>query len=341
MNFTGVGSFDFVTGDLSEIAIDNNIMPVRSGDAAKHLRGMDIAFIKEAIEERRRAVEKSAASPSFSAGIAASQVDGIDAQLRDMFYDADDEWEWLDGFPSTSVNGYREFTPSTYGDIPVSMSGWNFGVNRVQKPTTAGSVSTDDDLLVSQISAMFSKVGACKIFTKPRVAIFNDAPYSLTELPYYNPSSSDPNSAAREYVNQVMTGLNAYLYVRRATGYYTGRTYAGCEGERDASSLPEITFPNSYSSSAKIYAVIHAYDYLDSNSIVMKCYMKYINDGTTLDRNALMSVKNTIKSGLTIYETSALPDIAVSHGGGVGQTVSIYLRRLFCVYNLRDRTRWS
>lgn len=340
MNFTGVSSFDYVTGDLSDITIDNNIMPVRSGDAANHIRGMDIAFIKEAIEERRRAIEKSAVSPSFSAGITASQVDGIDAQLRDMFYDADDTWEWLDGFPSTSVNGYREFTPSTYGDIPVSMSGWNFGVNRVQKPTAAGSVSTDDDLLASQISAMFSKVGACKIFTKPRVAIFNDAPYSLTELPYYNPQSSDPNSSARQTVNQTMTS-GAYLYYRYALGYYSGRTYGGCEGERSASDLPEMTFSNPYSSSAKIYAVIHAYDFLDSNSIVLKCYMKYINDGTTLDRNALMSVKNTIKSGLTIYETSALPDIAASHGGGVSQQVAIYLRRLFCVYNLRDRTRWD
>ena len=340
MNFTDAGSFDFVTGDLSDITIDNDIMPVRSGDAANHIRGMDIAFIKEAIEERRRAVEKSPMTPSFSKSITAEQINGIGAQLLDMFYDEDDDCEWLDDFPSTSVNGYREFTPSTYGDIPVSMSDWDFGVNRVQKPTAADSISTDDDLLVSQISSMFSKVGACKIFTKPINPIFNDAPYSLTELPYYYPGVSDPNSSARDYVNSAMTGSKA-LYVRYAVGHYVGRTYYGCEGERGASDLPEMSFPNSYSSSAKIYAVIHAYDYLDSNSIVMKCYMKYINDGTTLDRNALMSVKNAIKSGLTIYETSELPDIAASHGGGVGQTVAIYLRRLFCVYNLRDRTRWS
>ena len=334
MNFTGVSSFDYVTGDLSEITIDNNIMPVRTGDAANHLRGIDVAFIKEAIEERRRAVEKTAATPSFSASITAGQMNGIDQQLLDMFYD-DDSWEWLDGFPSTSVNGYMTFTPEQYPNFPTTMSGWNFGVNQISKPSAAGTISADDGLLASAVAAMYSKVGACKVFTTRRRVNYTDVPYTMTDLPYYNPSGYEP-TASRTTVQQAMDSWG-YLYYRYALGRYSPREYQGCEASRSASDLPTVSFPNSYAGSAKIYAVIQAYDFMNSTSIVAKEYMRYINDGYTIDNNALLSVANSVKGNLTIYSPTDLADMA----GANGQQVSVGVRDIYCVYDLRDRTRWD
>lgn len=56
MNFSGPEDFKYVTGDLSAIEIDNDIMPVRSGSYKNKLRGMDIAFLMEAVEERARII---------------------------------------------------------------------------------------------------------------------------------------------------------------------------------------------------------------------------------------------------------------------------------------------
>ena len=44
--------YRFVRGDIGQVIIDGNIMPVRQGDAKKVLRGEDICFLAEAHEAR-------------------------------------------------------------------------------------------------------------------------------------------------------------------------------------------------------------------------------------------------------------------------------------------------
>lgn len=56
MNFSKATDFQYVYGDLSSIIIDNDIMPVRPEATKNHLRGMDIAFGLEAVEERAVAI---------------------------------------------------------------------------------------------------------------------------------------------------------------------------------------------------------------------------------------------------------------------------------------------
>ena len=44
--------YRFVRGDIGQVIIDGNIMPVRQGDAKRVLRGEDICFMAEAHEAR-------------------------------------------------------------------------------------------------------------------------------------------------------------------------------------------------------------------------------------------------------------------------------------------------
>ena len=74
MNFTEPSDFKNVSGDIDEIEIDNSIMPIRSTDDKNKLRGMDIAFLQEAIEERRKAVYLGFGGQSFSKSFSASQM---------------------------------------------------------------------------------------------------------------------------------------------------------------------------------------------------------------------------------------------------------------------------
>lgn len=78
MNFTQPSDFKYVGGaDLYRINIDNDIMPMRGTDTKRHLRGMDVAFLMEAVEERARLIGLDAKTYEFSRMITMAQVNEI------------------------------------------------------------------------------------------------------------------------------------------------------------------------------------------------------------------------------------------------------------------------
>lgn len=102
MNFTNPSDFKFVTGaDLEEIEIDNDIMPVRSDKSL--LRGIDIAFLYEAVEERCRACNvDDGETMEFSKNISKDQINTIINRWNKL-YELKDEFDidkqcsrWLD-----------------------------------------------------------------------------------------------------------------------------------------------------------------------------------------------------------------------------------------------------
>lgn len=68
-----ITDYKYVSGPLSEIKIDGGIMPLRSGDDKKILRGEDITFLMETLRRRTtysfhnsRAIVKGEEKWSFS-----------------------------------------------------------------------------------------------------------------------------------------------------------------------------------------------------------------------------------------------------------------------------------
>jgi len=114
MNFTSEEDFEYVTGDLSTILIDNDIMPNRDTDHKKDIRGMDIAFLMEAAEERRRAREMDTVQldTAFENKIKQEQVQGIIDGLSSIQDNGeltptgpdDIKWVWYEGTPSEITN---------------------------------------------------------------------------------------------------------------------------------------------------------------------------------------------------------------------------------------------
>ena len=94
MNFSSPSDFQYVQGanideqhpygDLNRIEIDNYIMPVRNTEDKRKLRGIDIAFLMEAVEERARAIGLEDKSWTFSRNITLEQVNEIIKRYNDI-----------------------------------------------------------------------------------------------------------------------------------------------------------------------------------------------------------------------------------------------------------------
>lgn len=63
---SAASEYIYTTGDLDKITIDNEVMPNRQGLAQKMIRGVDIAFLLESVEERSRAQEAVITQRRFS-----------------------------------------------------------------------------------------------------------------------------------------------------------------------------------------------------------------------------------------------------------------------------------
>lgn len=203
--------YQFVTGDIGLVEIDGGIMPLRSGDAAKSLRGEDVCFLMEGVNERRRAVEGGASTyaSSFARTLSAAQLE----PLRNYFVSSVGGGErllprgvWIkDGatFPAASRNddasydaaflaaydnagGARYFQPSDFSGY-----GWSF--------------QGGDDIVASRVRGLFADMALVRRFIRPVTpVVVNSAPLSGTELHYGE--HGDPAEPERFATSLTFTG---------------------------------------------------------------------------------------------------------------------------------------
>ena len=188
MNFKGPADFKYVSGELSEIEIDNDIMPVRSPDASHRLRGIDIAFLMEAVEERARLIGLEGKTFTFSKKITLQQVNEIIARYNEIV-------------DTQTANTARPFTADTaffvkeYGNASVHF----------RKPFTCGSteewtdfndvfkadlskvgILSEDKILYETVSSLYGEVG--KLVTQKKGAIEPTCSEFSAKWTYRNPS---------------------------------------------------------------------------------------------------------------------------------------------------------
>lgn len=368
----------------SDVTVNGEIMPLRTGDTGKFdrdgnpiprkniLRGEDICFLKEAIEERRRAVGKTGAIPTFSQRITRAQIGDIVSQSQDMFYEYSTPdfhslpWEWISGFPSTSVNAKVYSLP---GDDPstggtrdyLNMSAYSdFGVSRINKPSP---IVIGDGLKASDLSALFSTVGGLKYYCQGYgpTQLMHTFSISKTDLggnyAYYS-------ELAEHDVDFYCRSPGLYMYRRDCEAWDAGASllYAGYEGIVSSVSTPAFTCK--CAKRGKIYGVFliiasvynpatHGYE-----DIVYEYRLKCITEGPdqtndpdvnkyswnysmSIDSSRLISIVTSLKNELPLmspYEAAQIV-AGTDQSGGFGASVALLFT--FPVFELRDRTRWD
>lgn len=155
MNFTNPSDFKFVTGaDLEDIEIDNDIMPVRSDKSL--LRGIDIAFLYEAVEERCRACNvDDGETMEFSNVISKDQINTIISRWNELYY-IKDEFDidgrcgrWLDCELDEIQS--KMFKSSEYA---------TYIKPHLFKPSHITTLTTDDkSLMRDKILEIYSEIG--------------------------------------------------------------------------------------------------------------------------------------------------------------------------------------
>ena len=372
---TDPSEYLFVTGDLNDIRIDGEIMPLRTGNTGKVdkngvpiprkniLRGEDVCFLKEATEERRRAIARDSDSPVFSRKISATQMAATDAKLRDAIFGTGAFrycWEWLDEMPSSGVDAITETDPSSdghsYSPSDDIISKWeDFGVNRISEPSP--QVFNDGILEASDISSLFSYVEQMKYYTPSKVPFRPTLTktHSLVDLgkggepiqiAYQTyKTASDVSAYAKSNVDGI-DGVNNMVFRRVCScGWMNNGTHpwAGWEStvtsvssynlERSYSSIDLDTVRNAISTYAKSCRLFGIFDVsLSGRSVTSRHYyrLKYLNDGFSINSSRVVSIVQDIKSELNMP----------SPGENIMYTANINLD-LYPVYELRDRTRWD
>lgn len=157
MNFVGPGDFLYVDGDLSSIEIDNDIMPVRSGARKREIRGMDIAFLMEAVEERARfaGLDPMEEKFAFSRCITLEQVNAIIDRYNEMrlcFVNGSDrhiygQGLWDESYKDADVL-YRNGNTGAY----------NYDASQYYKTLNEISNVTDDCILQEKVFEIFDEL---------------------------------------------------------------------------------------------------------------------------------------------------------------------------------------
>ena len=367
--------YEFVTGDLDGILIDGDIMPLRTGDTGKFdkngdpisrknlLRGEDICFLKEAIEERRRAIARDDDSPMFSKKVLSSQIVETDAKLRDAIFGSGVYrycWEWLDAMPSTSIDAITETDPSSdgYSYTPANdvISKWeDFGVNRISEPEPLDF--SDGILRASDINSLFSCVGQMKYYTPTKVPFYLPLTktHSLVDLgsggepirvSYQEYKTASDVSAFAKSLVVGADGTNQTVFDRSCQcGWQTTGTHPWAGWESIVSSVSSYNLERAYSSidldivrraistyakSCRLFGIFDVN--LSGRSVTNRCFyrLKYLNDGFSIDSSRVVSIVQDIKNGLGLQS----PADNVIYGCWINL-------RLYPVYELRDRTRWD
>lgn len=169
MNFTQPSDFQFVQGaniddqhpygDLDRIEIDNDIMPVRTSEEKKRLRGIDIAFLMEAVEERARAIGLGEKDWTFSRNITLEQVNSIIGRLNEIL----NVNEGTQSVYYFDVDKFRKINNTTYtGEDPR-----DFYLEKVNR-LTINPVS-DSTILLSKIDELFECVKDLQFIYRGRI----------------------------------------------------------------------------------------------------------------------------------------------------------------------------
>lgn len=333
MNFTKPSDFKNVSGDIGEIEIDNNIMPSRATDDKNKLRGMDVAFLQEAIEERRKAVYLGFGGQSFSKSFSASQMSQIanrhneiastgtgvfvDGEIHEVDYKKDD-----DSYPK-GLMPYLTDVPNCCSKVDIE------------------TITFGENLLKSDVESAYSSVR--RMNRSCRYIFDNVFNFSYTsEVPFDYKSDGNPTGfvdSAKEYTDQWMGGnagaglygcyggapaMNAkYLYKTQATG-----------------GTVSAPIPDGFDGTVELWGQMFFYSQRDPNWTIVYSGQRYckISDTENFYASQINSLINRMND---VHTFIAPPESWFNWSSGMRKVIGILkLTGVYPVLKISNRTKW-
>ena len=328
MNFSTPNDFKYVTGDLDKIEIDNDIMPVRATEDKRKLRGMDIAFLQEAVEERRRFIGMPPSTKSFDTAISASKINDIYSSMLPL-KGADGCGRFISGSPVKVITDDIYYnTPAFCGDMA------DTGIDVEKFPKWKSIVlSEGDGIKDSDISALYENIRPCVRAEMPRKSLYDKV--SFTHDSYI---SDESDSHLRSFLNR----FEEYHVAYGMFGYWdvNSSLIKTCTSELDISNFGNAIEASENSKGNEFWTKIDLMEDVSGrelwrNSKVI--FTKIPSDEIT-GKLTFEPLLNEAKSLLVYggdFPTEYLKD-------GMSYWVEINIRFVYWeIADLVDRTRWS
>ncbi len=337
MNFTKPQDFQYVQGanidgahpygDLNRIEIDNDIMPVRNTEDKRKLRGIDIAFLMEAVEERARARGLEGETFTFSRNITLSQVNAIIDRWNEI---VDEEWEgdsylwnhvlWMDKEKlEENIEGVVNFYPA-YRDSRF-------------KPIKFSHVS-DDDILIETVSNLFTEVGKMQLLTNAGIMLIQHFTHTGCNLTFVQHGEFD-EQATEEITSFIRGNSIPFIhYGKRFRSNVESRTPTIAYGKVNSISVDSIEygmndyFKGFYNNKA-LFEFIYEDGYGTSHTKIGFADTIKESEKETIDCDALkkLALDYISSTGYQVTQT--------------GYATGIYCEYILPIFELRDRTRWD
>lgn len=324
--------YDFVTIPET-IRVDGGIMPARdvAADGSwKHLRGEDVAFLMEGIQERRRAIGLSYTPVEMDRILRASRLAGVAYDIRQMASRRVAPY-FVKPFEDVAVHGKSDYGFDTF--FPDA------------KFTAEYLASSEDDFAVGAplradpVRALFYDMQRLRSFVSGAKAETNGTAWEIVKSAYDEDQAFYPPTAPSNYV---------YLYQMemQTTGEQPeGGSYSmECRLSKGSfSSSLEDTSAADLVSSCKTYAVFAASYAL---------YKRATSEGRVVESSySCVPVPCTIADGVASVAAAdimAAADAIIGHHGWKkvgwnqteysGQEIKILIRDIYAVWTLGDHT---
>lgn len=225
MNFSTPDDFRYLSGDLSSIVIDNDIMPKRASNEKCFIRGMDIAFLMEATEERRKSIDGESYNvnddkKSFSYRILQSQLKEVSEQLEKFNENQKAENNisslWLKNTDLTDVHK-KSSQPISFKDAVNKLEAENNGFPKFEDITL---IQDDIDSLYTYIKKLNYSTG---IGYNDTVSKFL---YSESPIPYKSEGSGKDYATLNQEIEKGFTEKSLHITeINAPVGYYQGTIY--------------------------------------------------------------------------------------------------------------------
>ena len=351
MNFTSPADFLYVDGykidaqhkygDLDRIEIDNNIMPLRTGDDSGKIRGIDIAFALEAIAERCKCIGSQLSNFHFSLSLSKSEIlqahnAFVDVLLDENSYVAKDGRCLLNGSINLESNKVYEFNDS--------QEAYNLIFNAIYRKTSIKRVDVEKEITRLNIQNLYDNIESANYWMRNRFLGSdrdNDFWYKdLGEIQvirhsgpnWENMFNGNTSSVWGYFIHQSSLSEVSMLEWKVIGGFkLKGGGFTQIFSEEQSEYKKAVR-----------YLVFGRVDFENANvnptEYTQKTFLYLFDSLQGTDATAVDSMSSMIEA---VKEKFHLGTITPTSGIGSGGVEEIYIIHVFPIVELRERTRWN
>ena len=343
MNFDDETDFKYISGDLDKIVIGNDIMPLRDSNHAKDIRGMDVAFLMEAAEERKLARQLTLSNNqalNFSNKISLQQAQQLEQKIGAVAANGDlstVDSVWYQGHP---VELFKCPLMTSYPSWLHQYAGEN-GLSLYTIPSGTAIDSTLDS---QPIQGMFRIVSQMKYIMRKQFVVWGNLPIPDNRWVHQHAGNLD----SEQRVQDLISFANPYRaqYARAAWGTGANQAYYTLDiSQTTPNYIPDIPQCQSAGNWAgrEVYGMFWTYEGISDNydhwSSWYYHFLKVSDNNGNVTANTLNGAISRIKTlGGSPWNFDMPPSYL--HSNNSMYSSHIYYNSFFIFDTMSDRTRW-